>query len=152
MHDTQIEQSQEVYAFLKSKFTNADLYTWTSGQLMRLYREGYQLGAQVARQAESAYRFERDSSALFIQPDNWDSGHSGLLAGERLLLQISQMEKTFLDNNTRDIGVSQSFSLLQIDPSALEGVSGWPANATLRSTRRGSTCSTPGNTAGFCVP
>jgi hypothetical protein len=73
---TQIEQAQEVHDFLKTRFTNVDLYTFISSQLMRLYREAYQMAAQVARQAERGYQFERDSTELFIQGDNWQSTRS----------------------------------------------------------------------------
>ena len=89
---------------------------------MRLYRESYQMAAQVARQAERAFQFERDSTDVFIQGDNWQSEKSGLLAGERLILQLNRMEKAYLETNTRDIEVSQSFSLLQIDPNAFESL------------------------------
>jgi hypothetical protein len=122
VHDKQIDQSNEIHDFLKSKFTNIGLYTFLSGQLMRLYREAYQMTAQVARQAERAFQFERDRSDLFIQGDNWQSARSGLLAGERLLLQLNRMEKAYLETNTRDIEVNQSFSLLQINPAALQSL------------------------------
>jgi Tc toxin complex TcA C-terminal TcB-binding domain/Neuraminidase-like domain/Salmonella virulence plasmid 28.1kDa A protein len=122
IHEKQIDQSNEIHDFLKSKFTNIGLYTFLSGQLMRLYREAYQMTAQVARQAERAFQFERDRSDLFIQGDNWQSARSGLLAGERLLLQLNRMEKAYLETNTRDIEVNQSFSLLQINPAALQSL------------------------------
>jgi Salmonella virulence plasmid 28. len=122
IHDTQIEQAADIHDFLKSKFSNVELYTFLSGKLMRLYREAYQMTAQVARQAERAFQFERDSTDVFIQSDNWQSEKSGLLAGERLMLQLNRMEKAYLETNTRDIEVSQSFSLVQIDPSALESL------------------------------
>ena len=122
IHEKQIDQSNEIHDFLKSKFTNIGLYTFLSGQLMRLYREAYQMTAQVARQAERAFQFERDRSDLFIQGDNWQSARSGLLAGERLLLQLNRMEKAYLETNTRDIEVNQSFSLLQVNPAALQSL------------------------------
>jgi hypothetical protein len=122
IHEKQLEQADEVHGFLKSKFTNVELYTFLGGQLMHLYREAYQMAAQVARQAQRAFQFERDSTELFIQSDNWQSNKSGLLAGERLLMQLHRLEKAYLETNTRDLEVSQSFSLQQVNPDALQNL------------------------------
>jgi hypothetical protein len=120
VHNTQIEQAQEIHDFYRDKFSSAGLYTFLSTQLTRLHREAYQMAAQVARQAERAYQFERDATDFFIQSDNWQSGQSGLLAGERLLLQLQRLEKAYMESNPREIEVTQSFSLLQINPQALQ--------------------------------
>jgi hypothetical protein len=69
--------------------------------------------------AERAYQFERDDATFFITPDNWQYDRAGLLAGERLLLQLEQMEKTYLEQNTRDFEITQSFSMALISPSSL---------------------------------
>lgn len=120
VHEKQIEQAQEIYDFYRQKFSGTGLYTFLSTQLTRIHREAYRMAAQVGRQAERAYQFERDATDFFIQGDNWQSGQSGLLAGERLLLQLQRLEKAFMESNTREIEVSQSFSLLQINPGALQ--------------------------------
>jgi hypothetical protein len=44
---------------------------------------------------------------------------AGLLAGERLLLQLQHMERAYLEQNKRDYEVTQSFSLALLDPDAL---------------------------------
>ena len=119
IYDKQIEQSREVIDFLRTKFTGTGLQSFLSTQLMRVYREAYQMALRVARQAERAYRFERDASDVFIQGDNWESERSGLLAGERLQLQLQRLERAYMDGNTREMEVTQSFSLRQIAPSAL---------------------------------
>src|SRR5215472_4310507 len=122
VHDKQVDQSQEILDFLTNKFSSVGLYTFMSAQLMRLYREAYQMAAKVARQAERAYQFERDATDFFIQSDNWQAESSGLLAGERLLLQLQRLEQAYMERNTREIEVSQSLSLLQIDPGALQSL------------------------------
>ena len=71
--------------------------------------------------AERAYQFERDDEAtFFIAADNWQFERAGLLAGERLLLQLQRMEKAYLEQHRRDYEVTQSFSLALLDPSALD--------------------------------
>jgi hypothetical protein len=122
LYETQLEQAGEVHDFLKDKFTNDKLYTFLSSELMKLYREAYQMAAQLARQAERAFQFERDSTELFIQSANWQSDRSGLLAGERLLIQLQRMEKAYVETNTRELEVRQSISLLQINPGALSSL------------------------------
>lgn len=118
-HRKQMDQSRELYDFYKDKFTNMGLYTYLSTQLTRLYRQAYNMALDMARQAERAYQFERDEQAYFIKNDNWDTNRAGLLAGERLLLQLQQMEKSYMEKNTRDYEINQSFSLLQLAPGQL---------------------------------
>lgn len=120
--DRQLEHAAEVHEFLKSKFTNAELYTYLSAELMKLYREAYQLASRVARQAERAFQFERDSTTSYVLSDNWQSDRSGLLAGERLQLQLARMEKVHLETNVRELEVRQSFSLLQLAPNELQSL------------------------------
>ena len=119
VHEKNIEQSEEVYAFYKDKFTNLGLYQFMAKELLRLYREAYQMAYNMARLAESAYRFETDDDTLLISGDNWSADKSGLLAGEKLLLQLQQLEQSYLEKNVRRPEITQSFSLAMIDPSEL---------------------------------
>lgn len=59
--------------------------------------------------AQKAYTHERDESILFIQPNNWQSDRAGLLSGERLLLQLQEMEHSFQKQNTRDSGAYETY-------------------------------------------
>ncbi|MCI5146979.1 MAG: hypothetical protein D3923_16015, partial [Candidatus Electrothrix sp. AR3] len=100
-HKVQMEQADELDDFYKNKFTNLGLYTYLSTNLNRLYREAYNIAHDMAKMAEKAYQFERDDdSSMFIAEDNWQYDRAGLLAGERLLLQLQHMEKGYLENNT----------------------------------------------------
>ena len=119
IHDKNIEQSEELYQFYGSKFTNLGLYNFLSTQLQRLYRKSYNQALALAKAAETAYQFELDDQTYFIKNDNWYSQKTGLLAGERLLLQLQQMEYEYLQKNTRLIEITQSFSMRQIAPEKL---------------------------------
>ena len=119
-HDLQVENAQEVDEFMRSKFTNRELYDWMVGQISGIYFQSYQLAYDVAKRAELAYRHElglRESS--FIQFGYWDSLKKGLLAGERLSYDLKRMEISYLDQNKREYEIVKHVSLLSIDPVSL---------------------------------
>ncbi|MGL4599439.1 MAG: neuraminidase-like domain-containing protein, partial [Bacteroidia bacterium] len=111
-----ISNVREVDAFLKSKFTNAQLYQWIIGRLSSLYFETYKLSTQMAMMAQEAYNFELDTTENFIAFDSWDNLHKGLLAGEGLMFSLQQMEKAHLINNTRRFEIEKTISLRQHAP------------------------------------
>ena len=120
IHYKTVEQRQEVYELYRDKFTNLGLYTWLSTNLQRLFREAYNNAYAVAKLAEQAYRFERgDDSSELIGPNHWEASKTGLLAGERLLMDLQNLERKFLETNYRSLEIDQAFSLTQIDPAAL---------------------------------
>jgi hypothetical protein len=120
VHLRSVEQLEEEYAFHAEKFSSLGLYTTLSATLQRIHREAYNSAFAVARLAEQAFRFERsDEVGFFVRPDNWDATRAGLLAGERLLIDLQAMERRFLETNHRSMEVDQSFSLRQLDPAAL---------------------------------
>lgn len=118
-HEKNIEQADELYEFYKDKFTNLGLYNYLSTTLSRLYWEAYNVAYDMAKLAESAYQFEIDSTTSFIANDNWQFDRAGLLAGERLLMQLQKMEQAYIENNARTPEITQSFSLALLAPSEL---------------------------------
>ena len=119
-HDLQVENTREVDEFMRSKFTNRELYDWMVGQISGIYFQSYQLAYDVAKRAERAYRYElglRDSN--FIQFGYWDSLKKGLLAGERLSYDLKHMEATYLEKNQREYEIVKHISLQSIDPVSL---------------------------------
>src|SRR5690606_11603486 len=73
-----------------------------------------------AKLAEQAYRFERgDDTSPGIEASYWEPGRAGLLAGERLLIDLTHLERRFLETNHRRHEVDQAFSIGQIAPAAL---------------------------------
>ncbi|MBI1926539.1 hypothetical protein HYR99_20135 [Candidatus Poribacteria bacterium] len=119
VHEKNIEHANELDAFYKNKFTNLGLYNYLASTLNRLYREAYNVAYDMAKMAERAYQFEQDDSAFFIANDNWQFDRAGLLAGERLMLQLQKMEQAYIENNVRTPEITQSFSLALLDPSEL---------------------------------
>jgi hypothetical protein len=120
VHESNMRQSDELDEFYRSKFTKLGLYDYLATTLNRLYRQAYKTAEEMAKAAQKAYQFERDDKAtFFIASDNWQYNRAGLLAGERLLLQLQQMENAYLEQNVRDQEITQSFSLALLDSSQL---------------------------------
>ncbi|WP_406359053.1 hypothetical protein [Streptomyces sp. NBC_00658] len=81
--------------------------------------ELYELALDTARKAERALRNELgDPSLTFVRP-SYLVGPEGLLAGEKLHLDIRRMEVAQLDLNRREYELTKHISLLQADPWAL---------------------------------
>jgi len=120
---TQVQQAQDIQAFLQSKFTSAVFYGWMQSEISGLYYQYYRLACDTARQAEQTMKQELMRPELeatsFIQFNYWDTGHQGLLSGEALHLDIKRMEMAYLDNNKRELELTRYVSLAQLDPAAL---------------------------------
>jgi hypothetical protein len=119
IHQTTMDQADELDHFYKNKFTSLGLYNYLATTLTRLHRDAYNTAEGLARMAQRAYAFERDDDTVFIAPGNWQADKNGLLAGEKLTLQLEQLETAYLRANTRQLEVSQSFSVALLDPGAL---------------------------------
>ncbi|MDH6125483.1 neuraminidase-like domain-containing protein [Kitasatospora sp. GP82] len=111
-HQQQIENSVEVQDFLRSKFTNPELYLFLQQETAALHRQLYELARHTARRAQRAFNYERGHTAReFLPSDDWDNLHEGLLAGERLQLALRQMEGAYLDANCREYELTKHLSL-----------------------------------------
>jgi hypothetical protein len=115
IHEKNIEQTDEVYDFLKTKFSSKDLYQWMLNQLSGLYFQSYKLAYDLAKSAEKAYQYELNTDDVYINFGHWDSLKKGLLAGERLMLELNQMEKAYLENNARTLEIEKTISLAQLE-------------------------------------
>ena len=119
-HQQSLEQIDEILELTDNRFTSLGLYTHLAAQLQVLYRGAYQNALGLARLAERAFQFERSgTSALGLASSYWDGPRAGLLAGERLLVDLQTLERTFLETNYREHELDQTLALSQIDPQAL---------------------------------
>ncbi len=117
--EMQIDHSRSVEELLRTKFTNESLYGWMEGGLRTVYFQCYQAAYQAARRAERCWQYERGSDATFIKFGAWDSSMRGLLSGERLYLQLQQMEQAYIEPQVREMEITRHISLVQLDPLAL---------------------------------
>lgn len=118
-HDLQIENAEVADAFMRSKYTNTELYGWMIAKVSSLYKQAYELAYRAAVAAEKAYQYELHSDESFIGFGYWDQSRSGLLAGEILALDLRRLDAAYLDNNRREYELTKRVSLAQLDPYAL---------------------------------
>lgn len=106
--------------FLRSKFSNEELYDWMVDRLSELYFRSYRLAMAMARRAERCYRFELGLvESDVIGPGSWDSLHRGLLAGESLALDLRRLESSYLERNVRRREITRTISLVDEFPDQL---------------------------------
>lgn len=118
-HERQIERSEEVEAFYMAKYTNQELYDWMIGEVSRLYFQAYKLAFDMAKKAERAMQFELETDDTFVEFGYWDGQKKGLMAGERLHLDIKRMESAYLEKDKRELELTKRVSLRQVAPGAL---------------------------------
>ena len=113
--ETQQAQTQAQLTILQSKFANKALYNWLRGRLAAIYYQFYDLTVSRCLMAEQAYQYElNDNASRFIKPGAWQGTYAGLLAGETLMLNLVQMEKSYLEKDERALEVIRTVSLAEV--------------------------------------
>lgn len=122
--EREIEHKDEIYNHLCEKYSNKELYGWLKKETGTIYKTLFQLAVKVARKAEKCYHFEIGDSdedsknaKTFIHGSGsyWDSLHSGLLAGEKLLADLHAMEIAYLENDKKEIEITRPVSLWELE-------------------------------------
>ena len=116
----QIENSQKEDEYMRTKFTNQELYDWMISQISTVYFQSYQLAYDIAQRAERCFRYELGlSDSSYIQFGYWDSLKKGLLAGDKLSYDLKRLEAAYYEQNRREYELTKHISLTQLDPVAL---------------------------------
>lgn len=121
-HALQIVHRETEEAYLKSKYTNKELYSWMSTQVSTIYFQAYQLAYDMAKRAENSFRYELavpQSASPYIKFGYWDSLKKGLLSGDKLMLAIHKMEAAYLEQNKRMYELTKQISLRKLAPAQL---------------------------------
>ena len=118
-HDLQIDNAKKTDEFMRSKYTNKELYEWMIGQISSIYFRAYQLAHDFSKKAERSYRFELGNDDSFISYGYWDSLKKGLQSADHLIHDIKRMETSYLDKNKREYELTKHISLAMLDPLAL---------------------------------
>ena len=105
------ELLNETKAFLRSKFTNIELYGWLSRKLKALLKVSYGHALSAAKMAERALQYELPTDDSFISPSNWSTEKNGLLAAEMLMSDLNQMSLFHLKNDSRFQEIERKISL-----------------------------------------
>lgn len=136
--ENEILRSEQVYEVLSEKFTNNDLYVWLEKELGKVFRQYVNLLIDVAKMAERAYHFEiegkKEPDYNFIKPSYWDGFRKGLLAPEKILLDLRQMEKAYLENDKLKIAITEPI-LIEEDLSKCISNGGYSIEITNLSSR-----------------
>jgi hypothetical protein len=122
VHRRQLKNNLSIDTFMRSKFTNQQLYQWMVGKLSTVYFQTYHLALQYAKAAQRAMQFELglpESEVQYVGVGYWDSLKKGLLSGEQLQLDLDRLEKAHLEANQRRLEITRYVSLAQVDPLAL---------------------------------
>ena len=148
-HQQLIKNAEEIENFLTDekigKKTNQGFYAWMKGEIKALYSQCFQFAFDIAKKAERALQQELGDSMLSYLQFGYTSGKEGLLAGEKLHLDLKRMEMAYYELNQREYELTRNISLLQLNPTALlelrttlRGVDEKPQNeAPIRTTYRG---------------
>ncbi|HLN64440.1 MAG TPA: insecticidal toxin protein, partial [Symbiobacteriaceae bacterium] len=125
-HRQQMKHAEEIERFLNEegaeksgKKTNKALYTWMKREVKGLYSQCFQFAFDVARKAERALQHELGAPDLSYLQFGYLAGKEGLLAGEKLYLDLKRMEMAYHELNQREYELTRHVSLLQVDPLAL---------------------------------
>ena len=105
------ELLNETKSFLRSKFTNIELYDWLSRQLKTIVKTSYGHALSAAKMAERALQYELPTEETFISSSNFADDRNGLLAAEMLLTDLNQMSLYHLRNNSRFQEIERKISL-----------------------------------------
>jgi hypothetical protein len=122
-HQKQMAHAEEIEAFLTDErdgqTTTEAFYSWMRRETQALHSQGFELAFDVAKKAERALQHELGDFTLSYLKYNYAAGKEGLLAGEKLILDLRRMEIDYHDRNRREYELTKNVSLLQIDPLAL---------------------------------
>jgi peptidoglycan hydrolase-like protein with peptidoglycan-binding domain len=119
VHGIRRQQSAAEEAYLRSKFTNRELFDWLAGELRGLSRQIYNLAFEAARAAERCFNFELGTIDSFVRAGQWNDTRRGLLAAENLIADLRRMDSAYLQRNVREREVTAHLSLARLDPTAL---------------------------------
>ena len=125
--ENEILRSEQVYEVLSEKFTNNELYIWLEKELGKTFKKYVNLLIEVAKMAERAYLFEIEGKTKplysFIKPSYWDGFRKGLLAPEKILLDLRRMEKAYLENDKLKLQITRPILLIS-DLSSVQDYTG----------------------------
>ena len=119
-----IEHSAMTIEYLRTKYTNAQLFDWMEGRVRASLYATYTLAYDMAKRAEMAYAFERggaadDPGASFVGAGTWDAAHDGLLCGDALYLGLKKMDAAYVETRGHDFEITRHVSLRALTPLGL---------------------------------
>ncbi|NEU08451.1 insecticidal toxin protein [Flavihumibacter sp. R14] len=122
-HQQQIKHASEIENFLTDdrvgKKANQAFYAWMKREVKDLYSQCFQFAYDIAKKAERALQQELGDNTVSFLQFGYTGGREGLLAGEKLHLDLKRMEMAFYERNRREYELTKHVSVMQLDPTAL---------------------------------
>ncbi|KAK6533681.1 hypothetical protein TWF694_002613 [Orbilia ellipsospora] len=116
----QIENAKVCEEFLRTKYTNEQLYTWMDNTFQQYLYQTYVFAFDMARAAEKTYSFEKGEQDIsYIKFGYWNVGNQGLGCAEDLWLSLKRMEVDYMARKPHDYEIVKHFSLRQLNPTEL---------------------------------
>ncbi len=116
----QIEQAEAIQTFLKSRYTDEELYEWLISHISTVYFQAYQTAYDMALAAAACAEREVGLvGADYVSFGYWDSLRKGLMSGERLAQDLRRLEAAYIDRNKRTYEISKDISVALLDAEAL---------------------------------
>lgn len=122
-HQQQIKNAEEIENFLTDekvgKKTSQAFYAYMNGAVKDLYNQCFQFAFDLAKKAERSLQQELGDNTLSFVQTGYTSGKEGLLAGEKLYMDLKRMEMSYMELNQREYEITKHISLMQLNPTAL---------------------------------
>ncbi|KAK3295313.1 uncharacterized protein B0H64DRAFT_432086 [Chaetomium fimeti] len=122
MQQTMLDHATQTEAWLRTKYTNEQLYGWMEKSLRALHASAYEVAAAAAQRAEAALAFEQGRDLNLLHRGGGGQGSwqgTGLLAADHLYQDLKRLETTSLETPPHDFEITKAVSLRQVNPKAL---------------------------------
>lgn len=132
----QSDHAKDTAEFLRTKFTNAELYDWMSDILEGVYSFLLQQATATAKLSLAQLAFERqEAPPPFLQDDYWQApaegfageaaggeaaNRRGLTGSSRLLRDLHQLDQFAFETRRRKLELSRTISLARLGPAEFE--------------------------------
>jgi hypothetical protein len=101
------------------KTTTESFYLWMKREAQSLHTRAFDIAHELAKRAEHAAAFELPEFTDTVIGSSYLAGTEGLLAGEKLYLDLKRLELAHLDANTREFELVKHVSLKEWFPAEL---------------------------------
>lgn len=111
--ETEQSHAQAVYELQRTRFTSQNLYNWMVGRLSSLYYQMYDLALPLCLMAKNALGKElgNDKANGILTLPSWNDLYQGLLAGEKLMVELQRLDNIWLEENKRGMEAVKTVSL-----------------------------------------
>ncbi|GAA3938409.1 neuraminidase-like domain-containing protein [Actinoplanes auranticolor] len=115
----QLDNAKATDAFIRDKFSNAQLYRWTESRLTQLHYQQYRMAHELASLAQAALVRELGLADQPPVPDTWNPTHRGIGAAADLAVELERWERQYVQAWRREHEKTKQYSLAERQPLAL---------------------------------